>query len=82
MFKIIRYGLVRFVYYVGLVLICGTIVGAVLFMLLGKLFGDYTYWDLLKQGAWVGFRFSGVWAGGIALVMSFMDAKRMREKLK
>ncbi|OIO60682.1 MAG: hypothetical protein COZ46_01505 [Verrucomicrobia bacterium CG_4_10_14_3_um_filter_43_23] len=71
------YWIWSFLYYVGLILVAGTVVGSVAFVLLGPIFvDDYTFLGLLKKGAWIGFRYAGVWAGGVAIVLCCMKANK------
>ena len=58
-------------YWIGLgllytirILSTGMTAGVIAFVLLGPLFGSYTHDALFLKGASVGFRYTGVWAGG------------------
>lgn len=70
-------GLYYFVGYVGLILIAGAALFAVLFLGLGLGFSHYTAKELVLKGLSVGFRYAGIWAGGTALVLT---VKRLAEK--
>lgn len=79
--KIGAYCALRFVYYTLLILLLGTILGGVGYMALGKLFVSYDFITLCKKGMWAGFRYGGVWAGGVAIVLTFIDGKNFRDRL-
>lgn len=70
-------GLYYFIYYVGCILLTGSVLFAVLFLALGLVFSPYTAKELLYKGLSVGFRYAGVWAGGTALVLT---VKKIIEK--
>jgi len=82
MFSLLRnilYYLGYFVYYTVIILGAGTVIGLILFTLLGPLFGEYSFSFLLKKGAWVGFRYAGVWAGGVSIVLCIIRWKKIRD---
>ena len=73
--------LLRFSFYTGIILAMGTLIGSLGFIVIGSLFiKGYTCEFLLKKGAWIGFRYAGVWAGGAAVVLCCMKAKKMGDK--
>ena len=76
--KICAYWAAQLLYYIAIILAIGTIAGACLFPLLGPLFVDSSVWALMKKGAWTGFRYAGVWAGGSAIVICFFKAGRKK----
>lgn len=78
--KICAYWSAFLVYYTSIILAIGTIAGALLFSLLGPLFVDSNFISLMKKGAWIGFRYAGVWAGGTAIVLCFIKGHN-RKKL-
>lgn len=73
------YWLFLFFYYVFLILAIGSLAGAFLFATLGILFSEKSLLALLKQGIGTGFRYAGIWAGGLAIVLCFMKAGRKRK---
>ena len=75
------YWLAFFLYYVLLVLAIGSLAGAILFAFFGLIFFEINIITLLKKGLWIGFRYAGVWAGGLAIVLCFLKAGR-KEKTK
>ncbi len=77
-FKVSAYWLMFLLYYTVVILVLGTVSGAVLFAFLGPLFVDSTFLVLIKKGAWIGFRYAGVWAGGTAIVLCFIKGARKR----
>lgn len=76
--RICAYWVGSFLYYVVIILAVGSVLGACLFTFFGTLFGDYTLKDLFKKGLWIGFRYAGVWAGGLAIVLCFFKGGRRR----
>lgn len=75
--KICAYWSAHLLCYTALILSLGTVVGACLFPLLGPLFVDSPLFALMKKGAWTGFRYAGVWAGGTAIVLCFIKGNRI-----
>lgn len=79
--KLVSIWLMRFSFYTVTILATGTAIGIIGFVTIGSLFAKgYTLGFLLKKGAWVGFRYAGVWAGGSAIVLCCMKAKQLRDK--
>jgi len=62
----------HFCCYAGLTLAIGSLMGAMLFAVFGKSFTDYTVLTLIKKGLSVGFRYAGVWAVGVGIVLCFV----------
>lgn len=79
--KAVLYWTAHLLLFVAAILVTGTIVGSILFLVLGNCFGDYGWLFLLKQGAWAGFRYAGVWAGGVAIVLCFIKGAKRRASL-
>lgn len=77
-FKRLGYWVGLLLYYIGIVLAIGTVTGSCLFGLLGSFFVDLSYWELMKKGAWIGFRYAGVWAGGIGITLCVLKAGRRK----
>lgn len=77
-FKVSAYWLMFLFYYTAVILVLGTVAGACLFGLLGPLFVDSTFLVLIQKGAWIGFRYAGVWAGGTAIVLCFIQGAKKR----
>lgn len=75
-FKTCGYWMTVLLYYTAIILAIGTICGACLFPLIGPFFVDSTAMALAKKGAWMGFRYAGVWAGGTAITLCFFKAGR------
>lgn len=78
--KCILAGLYYFFYYVGCILLTGSMVFAFLFWVLGLALTHYTAQELLYKGLSVGFRYAGVWAGGTALVLTIQKLGQKRKK--
>lgn len=76
--KTSAYWLTFFLYYTAIILTVGTLAGACLFPLLGPLFVDSPFLALMKKGAWIGFRYAGVWAGGTAIILCFIKGAKQR----
>lgn len=79
MFKYLKftlYWIAFLLYYTAIILAIGSTVGAILFPTVGPFFVDLPFFDLLKKGLWTGFRYSGVWAGGVAIVLCFIRGRR------
>ncbi len=74
-------GLYYFVYYVGCILLAGSVLFAVLFLALGLAFSPYTAKELIYKGLSVGFRYAGIWAGGTALVLTVKTVAEKRTQL-
>lgn len=74
--KICTYWSAFLLYYTAIILALGTIIGSCLFSLFGPLFVDSSSLELIKKGAWIGFRYAGVWAGGAAIVLCFIKGAR------
>lgn len=72
----IGYWMFHFLKYVAIILLIGTVIGAVAFSALGNAFTDYDAVFLLKKGISVGFRYAGVWAGGISIVFCIIKARK------
>jgi hypothetical protein len=65
------------VHFVCIILLLGTLLGAFLHWLIGSLFfesPEASY--LFAMGAQNGFFYSGVWAGGLAIVLCFIRGHR------
>lgn len=63
-----------FLRYVVLTLLLGSLVGALLFLVLGGIFSNFSALFLLKKGLVTGFKYAGVWAGGLGIVLCVMKA--------
>lgn len=74
--KTIGYWLLYFLGYTGLTLALGSILGAILYVLFGTTFTEYSVLILMKKGLWIGFRYAGVWAGGLAIVLCFVKGAK------
>lgn len=62
------------------ILSAGVVLGSVAFVIVGQMLPkDYETLFLLKKGAWVGFRYAGIWAGGVSIVLCIMRFKKKRE---
>lgn len=69
------------VYFVSIVLLIGTVVGSLLHLLIGSLiFESPNPKYLLAIGAQNGFFYSGVWAGGLGLVLCFVRGHRENKR--
>lgn len=75
-FKNCAYWSLHFICYAGLILTIGSVVGAILFIVFGKSFTDYTLLNLIKKGLSIGFRYAGVWAVGLGIVLCFVKGGR------
>ena len=66
-------------YYVFIILFIGTLVGTTSHLAIGWLIFDRPDPQfLLARGALNGFFYSGIWAGGISIVLCFMRGHRER----
>lgn len=69
--------------YVGMVLMLGALVGAFVYMIVGFFTGsDVGVWQRFHEGAWLGFRWTGVWAGGLAIVLCLMQGYRTKHSVR
>lgn len=76
--KLIGVWLLRFGFYVAIILAIGTIIGSIGFVTIGSLLArEYGFEFLLKKGASIGFRYAGVWAGGASIILCFIKAKQI-----
>ncbi|PWU05647.1 MAG: hypothetical protein C5B43_03025 [Verrucomicrobia bacterium] len=71
----------HFLCYTAAILGIGSVVGGILFVLIGMYFTEYTFFYLIKKGIWVGFRYAGVWAGGSAIVLCFVKGGKKGKKV-
>lgn len=80
--KVFRYilgCLFYFFAYTAMCLAAGSVVGGVAYMLVGFFtHPELSVWTRFHEGAWLGFRFVGVWAGGLAIVLCFIQARHMK----
>ncbi len=77
MLKIVKpifYWLMWFLIYAAIILVIGTVLGSMVSMLIGKFNSSLSSTQLAKKGAWVGFRYAGVWAGGTSIILCFIKA--------
>jgi len=68
-------------YYVFVILLMGTLIGALSHLAIGWLIIDRP--DpifFLARGALNGFYYSGIWAGGVSIVLCFMRGHRERSR--
>jgi hypothetical protein len=69
------------IYFVSIILLVGTTVGATLHLLIGLLiFESPSPGYLLARGAQNGFFYSGVWAGGLGIVLCFVRGHRENQR--
>lgn len=78
--KRIAYWLIHFVCFVGVILAIGSIIGAFFYVVFGNSFTEYSVSILFKKGLWAGFRYAGVWAVGLAIVLCFLKGARKEVK--
>jgi hypothetical protein len=68
--------------YVGMVLMLGALVGALAYLFLGFFIqSDLGAWERFHEGAWLGFRWIGLWAGGLALILCAMQGYRTKHSV-
>jgi hypothetical protein len=68
-------------YFVSIILLIGTVVGALLHGLIGLLIFESPHVPyLLARGAQNGFFYSGVWAGGLGIVLCFVRGHRENQR--
>tara|TARA_B100001248_G_scaffold220746_1_gene176658 strand:- start:106252 stop:106533 length:282 start_codon:yes stop_codon:yes gene_type:complete len=76
--KIIAYWLTCIYCYTAIIIGSAAFVGAILAPIIGKVLAlDYTTHYLIHQGAWIGARYGGVWAGGSAIVCCMIHARKL-----
>lgn len=78
--KRIGYWSMYFVCFVGVILAIGSVLGAFFYVVFGSGFTEYGLFMLCKKGLWAGFRYAGVWAVGLAIVLCFVKAARKEVK--
>lgn len=71
-----------FLFYIWIVFVIGISMGVLIFTTIGHFITAYDFAHLFKEGAWIGFRYGGVWCGGVAIVLSIMWAKKTRKNEK
>ncbi len=68
-------------YFVSIILLIGTVIGALLHGAIGLLiFESPQFSYLLARGAQNGFFYSGVWAGGLGIVLCFVRGHRENQR--
>lgn len=68
--------------YVGMVLMLGALAGAFIYLIAGFFTGsDVGLWQRFHEGAEIGFRWIGLWAGGLALVLCLMQGYRTKHSV-
>lgn len=68
-----------FIAYVAMTLGAGAVLGGIFYPILAIfLKPELTLAAAICDGIWLGFRYAGVWAGGVAIVLCVMQAYRTK----
>lgn len=79
LFAIFRW-VAAWLYYVSVVVFCGAAFGALSHLAFARIFLDAPdYYYIAAFGFLNGLKLSGIWAGGLGIVLCFMRAHRMRQ---
>lgn len=74
--KKVGYWFIHFIGFVSIILAIGSMLGAFFYVIFGSSFTEYPILLLIKKGLWAGFRYAGVWAVGLSIVLCFLKGAR------
>ncbi len=76
MFRRILYWTAHFFAYVIMIILAGAVAGAILSPVIALILHWPFTPEIVPRGAWLGLRYAGIWAGGVALVLCAIRAHR------